>query len=71
MVVRQKARKEMPENIQALKKERHTAASLLKKLHVPPRDTQMTPAHSHFSTTMQIYTHVDEEGPSRVPERSP
>jgi integrase len=40
---------------------RHTTASLLKKLHVPPRDAQMILGHSHFSTTMQIYTHVDEE----------
>ncbi len=36
--------------------------SLLKKLHVPPRDAQMILGHAHISTTMQIYTlHVDEE----------
>jgi integrase len=40
---------------------RHTIASLLKKLHVPPRDAQMILGHAHISTTMQIYTHVDEE----------
>jgi integrase len=40
---------------------RHTTASLLKKLHVPPRDAQMTLGHSHFSSRMQIYTHLDEQ----------
>jgi integrase len=40
---------------------RHTSASLLKKLRVPPRDAQMILGHAHISTTMQIYTHVDEE----------
>jgi hypothetical protein len=40
---------------------RHTTASLLKKLHVSPRDAQMILGHGHISTTMQIYTHVDEE----------
>jgi integrase len=40
---------------------RHTTASLLKKLRVPPRDAQMILGHAHISTTMQIYTHVDEE----------
>src|SRR5215469_3116004 len=40
---------------------RHTTASLLKKLNVPPRDAQMILGHAHISTTMQIYTHVDEE----------
>lgn len=39
---------------------RHTAASLLKDLHVPPRDAQMILGHAHISTTQQIYTHVDE-----------
>jgi integrase len=39
---------------------RHTTASLLKKLRVPPRDAQMILGHAHISTTMQIYTHVDE-----------
>ncbi len=40
---------------------RHTTASLLKKLRVPPRDAQMILGHAHISTTMQIYTYVDEE----------
>jgi integrase len=40
---------------------RHTNASLLKKLRVPPRDAQMILGHAHVSTTMQIYTHVDDE----------
>jgi excisionase family DNA binding protein len=40
---------------------RHTTASLLKKLRVAPRDAQMILGHAHISTTMQIYTHVDQE----------
>jgi integrase len=40
---------------------RHTTASLLKKLYVPPCDAQMILGHAHVSTTMQIHTHVDEE----------
>jgi integrase len=40
---------------------RHTTASLLKKLKVSPRDTQMILGHAHISTTLQIYTHVDDE----------
>jgi len=40
---------------------RHTTASLLKKLRVPPRDAQMILGHAQFTTTMQIYTHVDED----------
>jgi Phage integrase family len=40
---------------------RHTTASLLKKLRVPPRDAQMILGHAQFTTTMQVYTHVDEE----------
>jgi integrase len=39
---------------------RHTTASLRKKLHVAPRDAQMILGHAHISTTMQIYTHVDQ-----------
>jgi integrase len=35
---------------------RHTTASLLKKLRVPPRDAQMILGHAQYSTTMQIYT---------------
>lgn len=40
---------------------RHTTASLLKKLYVPPRDAQMILSNAQFTTTMQIYTHVDED----------
>jgi len=40
---------------------RHTTASLLKKLRVPPRDAQIILGHAHISTTLQIYTHVDLE----------
>jgi integrase len=39
---------------------RHTTASLLKKLGVPPRDAQVILGHAHVTTTQQIYTHVDE-----------
>jgi integrase len=38
---------------------RHTTASLLKDLKVPPRDTQVILGHANFTTTQQIYTHVD------------
>lgn len=39
---------------------RHTTASLLKKLAVPPKDAQVILGHAHISTTQQICTHVDE-----------
>jgi integrase len=39
---------------------RHTTASLLKKLAVPPKDAQVILGHAHISTTQQIYTHVDD-----------
>jgi len=39
---------------------RHTTASLLKKLGVPPKDAQVILGHAHVTTTQQIYTHVDE-----------
>lgn len=39
---------------------RHTTASLLKQLGVPPRDAQVILGHAHVTTTQQIYTHVDE-----------
>jgi integrase len=45
---------------------RHTTASLLKKLGVPPRDAQVILGHAHVSTTMQIYTDVDEEARSQA-----
>lgn len=40
---------------------RHTVGSLLKDLHVPPRDAQTILGHTRISTTMEIYTHTDEE----------
>ena len=39
---------------------RHTTASLLKDLRVPPRDAQVILGHAYFLTTQQIYTHVDQ-----------
>jgi integrase len=39
---------------------RHTTASLLKALGVPPKDAQVILGHANASTTTQIYTHVDE-----------
>ena len=36
---------------------RHTTASLLKALGVPPKDAQVILGHAHASTTEQIYTH--------------
>jgi integrase len=39
---------------------RHTAASLLKALGAPAKDTQVILGHAHASTTSQLYTHVDE-----------
>jgi integrase len=35
---------------------RHTVASLLKDLHVPPRDAQVILGHARISTTLEIYT---------------
>ncbi|MER7503811.1 tyrosine-type recombinase/integrase [Nonomuraea pusilla] len=40
---------------------RHTAASLLKKLSVAPRDAMEILGHSRISVTMEIYTHGDGE----------
>jgi integrase len=40
---------------------RHTVASLLKDLHVPARDAQAILGHTRISTTLEIYTNVDEE----------
>ena len=39
---------------------RHTVGSLLKDLHVPARDAQVILGHSRVSTTLEIYTNVDE-----------
>ncbi len=35
---------------------RHIVASLLKDLHVPPRDAQVILGHARISTTLEIYT---------------
>jgi len=40
---------------------RHTAATLLKRIGVAPRDTQLILGHAHVSTTEQIYQHGDPE----------
>lgn len=40
---------------------RHTCASLLKRLGVPPRDAMGILGHSRISVTMEVYTHVDED----------
>ena len=40
---------------------RHTVASLLKDLHVPARDAQAIFGHTRISTTLEIYTNVDDE----------
>jgi integrase len=39
---------------------RHTVGSLLKDLHVPARDAQAILGHTRVSTTLEIYTDVDE-----------
>jgi integrase len=44
---------------------RHTTASLLKQLRVPPRDAQVILGHANVCT-LQIYTHVDEEARSQA-----
>lgn len=40
---------------------RHTVASLLKELRVPARDAQAILGHTRISTTLEIYTNVDEQ----------
>lgn len=40
---------------------RHTVASLLKDLKVPARDAQLILGHTRISTTLEIYTSVDDE----------
>ncbi len=40
---------------------RHTVGSLLKDLKVPARDAQTILGHTRISTTLEIYTHTDEE----------
>lgn len=38
---------------------RHTAATLLKNLGVPPRDVQLILGHAQITTTLQLYQHGD------------
>ncbi|WP_369028997.1 tyrosine-type recombinase/integrase [Streptomyces adonidis] len=38
---------------------RHTAATILKDLGVPARDTQLILGHSRISTTQELYQHTD------------
>lgn len=40
---------------------RHTVASLLKKLRTAPNDAKEILGHARISTTMEVYTHGDEE----------
>jgi integrase len=40
---------------------RHTAATLLKNLGVPARDTQIILGHSRLAVTLEIYTHEDRQ----------
>lgn len=40
---------------------RHAVASLLKDLRVPARDAQAILGHTRISTTLEIYTNVDEQ----------
>ncbi len=44
---------------------RHTVGSLLKDLGVPPRDAQIILGHTRISTTLEIYTDVDEQAQPR------
>lgn len=39
---------------------RHTTATLLKDLSIPPRDASIILGHAHITTTQQICNHVDE-----------
>lgn len=48
---------------------RHTAATLLKKLGVPARDTQLILGHSQISVTQEIYQHVDMDSRRDALER--
>jgi hypothetical protein len=40
---------------------RHTGNNLTEDLHVPARDAQAILGHSRVSTTLEIYTNVDEQ----------
>jgi integrase len=48
---------------------RHTAATILKDIGTPARDTQLILGHAHITTTQQIYQHSDIEGRSLILER--
>jgi integrase len=41
---------------------RHTAATNLKNIGIPARDTQSILGHAHITTTLQIYQHTGAEG---------
>ncbi len=45
---------------------RHTCASLLLKNHMDIKDTQAWLGHSHYSTTANIYAHLDDTS-KRIP----
>ena len=40
---------------------RHMVGSLLRDLHVPARDAQAILGHTKVSTTLEMYTNVDEQ----------
>jgi len=48
---------------------RHTAATTLKDLGIPAKDTQSILGHAHVSTTMQIYQHANIDGKSKALEQ--
>jgi integrase len=45
---------------------RHTAATILKDIGTPARDTQLILGHAHITTTQQIYQHSGIEGRSLI-----
>jgi integrase len=45
---------------------RHTAATLLKNLHVPVKDAQLILGHAHVTTTQQLYEHGDIAGQTKA-----
>lgn len=48
---------------------RHTAATILKDIGTPARDTQLILGHAHITTTQQIYQHSGVEGRGLILER--
>ncbi len=48
---------------------RHTAATILKDIGTPARDTQLILGHAHITTTQQIYQHSGMEGRGLILER--